>query len=84
MDFHKLDKNEIFLLIGEDLEKVTSLILKQTCFCSVNFYIVEDAKIIESQCGYKCSCNEVLCWHIIKVIYDKEHAIDHVSTLNDF
>jgi hypothetical protein len=84
MNLEKLDKNEIFLLTGDDYKNITSSKLYKTSYLSIEFYVVDKYKIIESISGYKCSCDNLLCWHIIKVITDKKKAVNKDGSLDDF
>lgn len=84
MDFDKIDKNEIFLLVGEDLDKINSTTLKTKIFYQIQYFSVEDYKIINSPVGYKCSCDCLICWHILKVIYHKDKALTEPGNIDDF
>lgn len=84
MNLDKLDKNEIFLLTGDDYKNIINSKLYKSSIFNVDFYLVDNYKIIEGISGYQCTCDNLLCWHIIKVITDKNKAVNKNSSVDDF
>ena len=38
--------------------------------CSVSYFHVEETYDIKGEGRYYCSCNEDICWHILKIILE--------------
>lgn len=74
MHIEGINKEMVYLCIGDDLLKIKETELFVEYFQGVKYYVVDKCKII---CGEKrifCSCNENYCWHIFKVVLDEKSA----------
>lgn len=77
------DLKELFLISGDDYDNIINTECFSTTFMKVQFFIVKNYKIINSNEGFKCSCGEMFCWHILKVMYT-DKFLDKDTCLDDF
>lgn len=70
-----ITREMVFLCIGDDLQIIDSTELKYKIFEGIKYYVVSGFKVIERENQMFCSCNYSYCWHIFKVVLDKEKAI---------
>lgn len=77
------DDKELFLIAGDDYDKIYQSKCFFSSFLKVQFFIIEDKKIIKNNEGYICSCGEMFCWHILKMLCTNEF-ISKCTYLDDF
>lgn len=71
---NEITREMAYLCIGEDLEKIDLSELTFKVFKGIKYYLVDDYKVIEHESQLFCSCNESYCWHIFKIVLDKDKA----------
>lgn len=84
MDLQNLDMNELYLLFKDNYIDISNSTVEHKSYLNVDFFKLEDALIIENGSGFNCSCGDLLCWHVIKVILDKSKLIKTKGNIEDF
>lgn len=68
-----LTKELMYLLVGDDMDRICKSTVEMIERHSVVYFRVEDAFVIRGA-KYYCSCSDEVCWHILRVILEVDHA----------
>ena len=65
-----------YLMFGDDIEEIINSSIYITSKYDIFFFVVaNEFHVIKSKEEYFCSCNDMQCWHIAKVIIESDTSI---------
>lgn len=71
----KINNCYLYLLIGDDYKEIYKSKIHLTSRHNIFFYVINNQfYVIEKKNQQFCSCNCTNCWHVFKVILDKNQA----------
>lgn len=82
MDLRNVSRDTMYLMVGDDLQLMDGAAAFRTETCGVEYFVVDDACVIEGSSRFFCSCNSEVCWHILKAATDPDIRFKHSTGLN--
>lgn len=67
MLLEKINREMVYLCIGDEIEQLDRSILTLKDFKGIIYFEVDGFRLIREDGIIYCSCNSCYCWHIFKV-----------------